>query len=605
MNQSTGEIYRTEVQGNVSRKDKPRMLDYDDTIEQIERANRIKEPLTLTSNIQTPEKSLNGQNRSEIEETVLALAQVELIEMDMDSEVRLLAARVYGSRTRELLTRADSDLDVVLYYRGDLPEDTFFNELNQYGMSIAGMKLDINPIKDEKTGTLEDFLARSNQYLDERERELLKGKEDKPLAKVEELEEANYNMIDNVINNEKSKAKLDYYVAECDEFHHMGEYQEGLTLEEAVAAYKNILDNPSRSYMGNAMGFVLHDEEEMIFSEMAYPVVQGKSVHGDNVNDVQVFSLHPLVREAVEKIHQAFPTFPYYPPESLVEAMYPKRMDAEQLAVALDEISRDYDPYEWEDQRMDDEERINSYKQDLMVGNTAVYIHYLKNIVEDGGEMAAQAQALLKRLESADIRVEPDMIPVVKVLYSEYEQIHNDGFYPIDEFNQKIKDLDAAIISGAEKANEGAEPTYRIHYQIYYYQDSKVQNLDGNIDVGDGCGSLLEYMEAQIEIKMNDEGWMKYQEGRREGKGTYQQELSDMQEKILPYLQSFCSIEERAPEVAKTVEKDAHASKETVKGSVKESGDKKLSIHERLAINKEKLEKKSDKDDKMKGLELA
>ena len=43
----------------------------------------------------------------------------------------------------------------------------------------------------------------------------------KPLAKVEELEEANYNMIDNVLNNmpPKKEPYLEYFDAECDEFH--------------------------------------------------------------------------------------------------------------------------------------------------------------------------------------------------------------------------------------------------------------------------------------------------------------------------------------------------------------------------------------------------
>ena len=46
----------------------------------------------------------------------------------------------------------------------------------------------------------------------------------KPLAKVEELEEANYNMIDNVLNNmpPKKEPYLEYFAAECDEFHDMG-----------------------------------------------------------------------------------------------------------------------------------------------------------------------------------------------------------------------------------------------------------------------------------------------------------------------------------------------------------------------------------------------
>ena len=42
----------------------------------------------------------------------------------------------------------------------------------------------------------------------------------KPLAKVEELEEANYNMIDNVLNNmpPKKEPYLEYFATECDEF---------------------------------------------------------------------------------------------------------------------------------------------------------------------------------------------------------------------------------------------------------------------------------------------------------------------------------------------------------------------------------------------------
>ena len=49
----------------------------------------------------------------------------------------------------------------------------------------------------------------------------------KPLAKVEELEEANYNMIDNVLNNmpPKKEPYLEYFATECDEFHDMGAYE--------------------------------------------------------------------------------------------------------------------------------------------------------------------------------------------------------------------------------------------------------------------------------------------------------------------------------------------------------------------------------------------
>lgn len=64
--------------------------------------------------------------------------------MGLENEVELLAARVHGSRSRETLYREDSDLDVVLSYRGNIREDSFFNELNAHGMAMAGIEVDIN-----------------------------------------------------------------------------------------------------------------------------------------------------------------------------------------------------------------------------------------------------------------------------------------------------------------------------------------------------------------------------------------------------------------------------------------------------------------------------
>lgn len=64
----------------------------------------------------------------------------------------------------------------------------------------------------------------------------------KPLAKVEELEEANYNMIDNVLNNmpPKKEPYLEYFAAECDEFHDMGAYEKVPMLIRLLRSMKNI-----------------------------------------------------------------------------------------------------------------------------------------------------------------------------------------------------------------------------------------------------------------------------------------------------------------------------------------------------------------------------
>lgn len=108
--------------------------------------------LTPTSQIGIREEELlHGESRQNVEESVLCYAQAELEEAGYE-EITLLAARVYGSRTRETLYREDSDLDVVLSYTGDIREDAFFNLLQENGMRIAGLKIDINPISLEKPG---------------------------------------------------------------------------------------------------------------------------------------------------------------------------------------------------------------------------------------------------------------------------------------------------------------------------------------------------------------------------------------------------------------------------------------------------------------------
>ena len=103
-----------------------------------------------------------------MERGVLYHAQGILEDMGLENEVELLAARVHGSRSREELYRDDSDLDVVLSYRGNIREDSFFNELNAHGIAMAGIKVDINPIAEERI-TLAEYMKEADAYLDQQE----------------------------------------------------------------------------------------------------------------------------------------------------------------------------------------------------------------------------------------------------------------------------------------------------------------------------------------------------------------------------------------------------------------------------------------------------
>lgn len=128
--------------------------------------------IPLTSENTEPTKALNGYSRKDVEKMVLFAAQAELEEMELSESVKLLGARVYGSRTRDGLFDESSDVDVVLSFdapNGVLYEDTFFNAINGNHLEIGGLSVDVNPVSLQETGTLEDYMTRAEAYLDRKE----------------------------------------------------------------------------------------------------------------------------------------------------------------------------------------------------------------------------------------------------------------------------------------------------------------------------------------------------------------------------------------------------------------------------------------------------
>lgn len=105
---------------------------------------------------------IDGMNASEIEQTAREYIVHKLAEWGVDAE--LLGLAVIGSRCRGV-EHGGSDLDIVAEYRGDIREDDLFGILHEDGMQIGGIEVDINPIKEAKTGTLASYLAKAQEYM--------------------------------------------------------------------------------------------------------------------------------------------------------------------------------------------------------------------------------------------------------------------------------------------------------------------------------------------------------------------------------------------------------------------------------------------------------
>jgi len=123
----------------------------------------------LISEDKNPMESLNGHSRAAVEESVLSAAQAELDEAGLSDSVKILGVRVFGERTRDGLYEENTHISVVVSYsspNGELYEDDFSDTLADHDMTLEGIPVDITPIRLDESGTLEDFIAKNEAYLD-------------------------------------------------------------------------------------------------------------------------------------------------------------------------------------------------------------------------------------------------------------------------------------------------------------------------------------------------------------------------------------------------------------------------------------------------------
>lgn len=453
----------------------------------------------------------------------------------------------------------------------------------------------------------------------------------KPLAKVEELKEANYNMIDNVLNNmpPKKEPYLEYFATECDEFHDMGAYEKSTDVNQIAAVYKKYRENPETTYLGCSMGIIYRDPEDSYYDEAEFAIVKGNTVFGNLMDDVRFYGELALVREGIEKIHEALPDYKYVPMRDVREAMYPEKMTTEQLAEALDEIAEAFDPYEYRDHIEPGQDTVQEVILDLQSGNIGSYISYLKDIVEEECEQSVRAGVLIERLKFYEPDISEETEPMVYVNYCEEREL-------IELRCQKFSDLDALVAKQdkewyADRNPRTNEPTMtaQMFFTVYYAEkdDKMLRQFKSKIDIGTGNGGILSQLKLQNEMKLTDESWLSFMKNKgNEEFQKYLEELTDMQDHVLPYLQSFCSLEEKGVQERREqqiAEKQGgltgreRATAETKVKNTRTAGKeasivrtedknvaakaKKPSIHERLEINKRKIQEKQGKDKPERG----
>ena len=400
----TEQYYRDEyLQGEVYAGSEVEIVDYEKLSEKAEEAERAdleakqaefrenNPDVVADFRAKTEElfNSLDGQSAEDIEKTVYAYVQSQIDEYGLDAEI--VDVVVAGSRCRGI-EKENSDLDVVVEYTGSTREDDLFNMLHEDSIYIAGIQVDINPITESRTGTLETYLPEVETYLQEKAQQeqinnqlVTQGREVVQEQNALVSEEKVLSELEKEPVIEPETVHITFTVAECGEFHNMGEYHEGIeTIEEAMKLYNAI--DPSRMHGIPSIGVNMHIEGTEEWEDEQADIVSGKRIDVDFLNYTPELRDTPKVQDAIKKLIAAYP-------EKDVIDMETKEHKIQRLAAELDQLSYDIDTFEYRDSVPDREAQIQMIANDIRSGNVKPLQIFLQTSIDEGIDEDSERQA--------------------------------------------------------------------------------------------------------------------------------------------------------------------------------------------------------------------
>ena len=370
------------AKGNIQREDELIPMDYDGLMEKAEEANRII-PESTPSSVVADFRAKTGElfhdisemNPEEIEETVKCHVQAKIEEYDIDATIVDVA--VTGSRCRGL-EHEGSDLDVVVELSTAEREDDLFNAFNEDGLHIGEVKVDINPITAQRTGTLESYLPQVEEYLEG---------------------------VRQVREQEKESAEVTLTVSECGEFHNLGECYENIpTVDEAIAIWKQI---PSERMNGiPAIGINILGRGAEPYEDYEIDVLSGKRIDLGVLDYVPDIKNNPQAMEVITELVAKLPDMEIdgVMSEEMEARVWELRMpdlpQEEQLAVELDRLSYDYDTVLYHDSTRNMTENVSELAESIKQGDTGHLTTWLADIISEGAvpEEIKRATELLEKL---------------------------------------------------------------------------------------------------------------------------------------------------------------------------------------------------------------
>ena len=377
--------------------------DYDGLMEKAEKADHTDQQAQgnvveiFKSKTNEMFHEISEMNPAEIEETVKCHVQAKLDESGIDAEIVDVA--VVGSRCRGL-EREGSDLDVVVELSTNEREDVLFDTFNDDGLHIGEVKVDINPITEQRTGKLEIYLPQVEDYLDG-----VREARDKEPVSISDGERHGHKEMQESLFPEPAETEVTLTVAECGEYHNLGEFYENIpTVEEAVAIWKQI---PLERMNGiPAIGINIHTPETEAFEDMGIDILSGKRIDLDILENIPDIKDNPQAMEVIAELVAKLPEMEIdgNMGEKFETKVWEKRMPnltpAEQLAVEIDRFTYEYDTALYHDNTQNMTENVSELVETIEQRDTSHIAMWLSDVVTEGAEPeeTQRAKELLEKL---------------------------------------------------------------------------------------------------------------------------------------------------------------------------------------------------------------
>ena len=213
---------------------------------------------------------------------------------------------------------------------------------------------------------------------------------------------------------EPETVHITFTVAECGEFHNMGEYHEGIeTIEEAIQIYQAF--DPSRMNGIPSIGVNMHIEGTEEWEDEQADNLSGKCIDVDFLNYTSELRDTPKVQDALKKLIAAFP-------EKEVNDWETREQKIQALAAELDKLSYEIDTYGYRDSVSDTESQIQMIADDIRTGNVKPLSFFLQASIDEGIDEDSERRAKELLVKLAEYK------PLVKI-----EELEEQNYNMIDD----------------------------------------------------------------------------------------------------------------------------------------------------------------------------